>query len=207
MKCSLFSFCKKKSFNTRFCALLNEMPISEYNRNIIKSRYVVEVIEVEWDVIKTSVLYTLFNLFITIASILVTSFISLEKLSTVPTEVGEVFFWIGWSLSIFVLIINKAMSGFNIYQRYILSHDLVEKYYNEGWAFVEGSGKYTKLSNQDKLMLFFNSVEEINSKNILNMNKLHNEKTEEEKKKDVPVEKIDYELEDSPHKLDEIRIE
>jgi hypothetical protein len=152
----------RKSFATRFEKALSLMSFTTFQREVIKSRFVSRVLDVEHAHMKTAFIYTCFNLFTTIAGVLVTGFITLEKISLVDSTTATVFFWLGWSLSLIILIVNKMMSGFNIYQRYAANKTQLDQYYSEGWMFIEGINIYAHCPNNSaRFSAFCERVEQI----------------------------------------------
>jgi len=165
-----YLFCQclfSKTFSADFNEGLKSILIGEDEKKIINNRYVKTIEHLESTFITTAILYNLLSLFITISGVLISAFISLEKLNLINSVAASVFFWIGWVLSILVIIANKTMTGFDIYHKYIVTKNLLEKYKSEGWCFVEGVHIYNSCdSHEDRYKMFCERVEEINLSNV-----------------------------------------
>lgn len=179
--CSLFSYCKKvvcgNTFAARWQRTLSFKQMAPVEKQIVKERFLYEVKVLERQVFFMSFAYTLMSLFIMVSGILITSFLSLEKIVSASETTKDALFWTNWSLSILIVIINRTMSIFSMKDKKMIMKDTLQKYYNEGWLFAESTHKYQ--DPKTAFGIFINKIERINSKSynlVKNLNKTPNDK-------------------------------
>lgn len=151
-------------FETKFTKSLRDLPLSDYEKNIIISRYISIVIKAETDYYCTWLAYTVMTNLVTIAGVLVASLISLEKVVESP----NIMFWITWGLSIALTIANKLLYVYNIHKKYVLGIIMLEKYYSEGWSFISGIGRYDDYNFDSRFKLFTSRIERLKMKSLEN---------------------------------------
>lgn len=175
-----------KSFAKRFSEGLNSILIGEEEKNIVGNRYVWIINDLESTFLYLAILYNMLSMFITISGVLISAFISLEKLNLINSTVATVFFWIGWVLSILVIIANKTITGFDLYHKYIVTKNLLEKYKSEGWCFVTGVNEYSQCeSHEERYKLFCARIENINISNVKMMYNVEGNKRKIERRKSI----------------------
>ena len=169
----LFSHCRMifaPSFKTRFSKLLDAMPLSRFEKNIIKYRYIDVVTNAENDYRRTCIMFILLTNIISIAGVFITGLISLDRLKIINENAGTALFWIVWSLSISLTLSNKWLYSFNIHKKYVLNVTILEKFYTEGWSFVSGIDRYKNLTDYNaRFKLFCARVERIKMKSLESM--------------------------------------
>lgn len=145
----MFSSCFHTSFKEKFTSLLDKSQLNQHEKDIIKARYVSIVCASETKSTLTNIQYYVLTNIVTVACILISSLVSLEKASIIthPT----VIFWLIWSFSLIMLLANKWLYTFNIHKKYILNTTIMEKLYAEGWCFLAGVSRY---STEDKALRF-----------------------------------------------------
>src|SRR3989344_4574169 len=94
-------------FKTKYKRLLEALPLSRYEKDIVKQRYLSIVIRAEIDYRRTCILYIILTNTITISGVLITGFVSLNKMDIISDTAANVFFWIVWVLSIILTLSNK----------------------------------------------------------------------------------------------------
>ena len=151
----------KRSFRTKFINLLERLPISDFQKEIVKSRYVVEVCSLEDDYNRSVVLFIGLTNLVTIAGILITSFTTLTKAISVDPYWQNILSWFVWSLSLSLTLANGWLTTFGIYKKYVLNDVTLEKMYNEGWSFIAGVNRYEKLSQDERFTVFCSKIEQI----------------------------------------------
>lgn len=161
-----YALCKE-SFAERFRRSVSKLALEERNRIIIEQRYVQDLEKYESKFFHIGGWYFILTNYITIGGVLVTSFLTLQKLSIISEAVNNVFFWLSWVMSVLVTVANKTMHSFNIYTRYEFVKKRVKKYRSEGWRFVSRISAYEDCENDDEaFILFMQRLDKIDSQTI-----------------------------------------
>ena len=161
MKClNIFS----SDFGEKYMSAMNRLSLSDSQKEIINDRYISIVTCAELEYKLNCALYFILTSIITLASVLLTAFISFDIVSGVP---GAKMFWALWVLSLSLTLANKVLYSFNINKRYILAIAILEKFRSEGWTFAAGTGRYSAIFDLDaRYRLFMDRVERIKIKSI-----------------------------------------
>jgi len=169
----LFSSCGMifaPSFKSRFSKLLDAMPLSRFEKDIIKHRYIDVVTAAENDYRRTCIMFILLTNIISIAGVFITGLVSLDRLDMISSDASTALFWVVWSLSISLTLSNKWLYSFNIHKKYVLNVTTLEKFYTEGWCFVSGIDRYKNLTDYNaRFKLFCTRVERIKMKSLESM--------------------------------------
>jgi predicted nucleic acid-binding Zn ribbon protein len=164
---SIYNRCRGRNFCSKFMLLLDKMEITPYQKETIKSRFVTEVYEIEFDYARSVLLFIGLTNLVTIAGILITSFTTLTKAVTVSEYWQDVLTWMTWALSLTLTLANGWLTTFGIYKKYVLNDVTLEKMYNEGWSFIAGVNRYEKLSMDERVVTFCSKVEQIITKTTI----------------------------------------
>lgn len=157
----------QKSFASRFRNAIHKLALNERNRTVVEQRYIVDLDRCEYKFFSIGLWYFILSNYITIGGVLVTSFLTLQKLSIISEQVNTVFFWLSWVMSVLVTIANKSMHSFNIYSRYEFVKKRVKKYRTEGWRFISRINAYEECENDDEaFLLFMQRLDKIDSQTI-----------------------------------------
>ncbi|SIP86069.1 Protein of unknown function DUF4231 [Pacmanvirus A23] len=167
------SICAKlcaPSFKTRYKRLLEATPLTQYEKDIINERYIRIVTRAELDYRRTCIMYILLTNIITVSGVLITGFVSLNKVGIVGDTASNVFFWIVFVLSVVLTLSNKFLYSFNIHKKYVLNIVILEKFYSEGWSFISGINRYAHCADYTaQFKLFCSRIERIKLKSLENL--------------------------------------
>ncbi len=128
-------------------------------------RYINIIKKIEKKYRRYSRYYTFTSLFTGIASILVTAFISINNLDSFSYLRSTVLWWISWSLSLSIAILNAISSFYKWDRKYLLMFKVFYKLEQEIWMYLELVGPYSVNSNgciidhKSKLSLFYSRIE------------------------------------------------
>ena len=151
----------RRSFRTKFTELLDKLPIADFQKETIKSRFVDEVCSLEDDYNRSAVLFIGLTNLVTIAGILITAFTTLTKAISVDPYWQTVISWSVFAMSLSLTLANGWLTTFGIYKKYVLNDVTLEKMYNEGWSFIAGVNRYEKLSQEERFIVFCSKIEQI----------------------------------------------
>ncbi len=160
-----------RSFSARFLrALEAHAHFSEHIRLYTVNRYLPLVEQADSDHIIAWLSFGLFTNIITIGSVLITSFLSLDKIVGIDNR--NAFFWTTWCISLLVVVSNKLMSAYNVHDKYTFNNKASRRLQAEGWAFMQLAGKYANLETATAEKTFVSRVERTvlwNNQNITAM--------------------------------------
>jgi hypothetical protein len=166
-----------KSFEKGFLRAVNDIPLSSSEKIVLLTRYISETSKMETNYKVSKFFYLLLTNLITIFSVVVASLISLEQMGSISDGGKIAIFWLVWSISISVAVMNKLTYSMNLHRRYILGSAILEKMKSEGWAFLVGIRQYGETQNySERLAILVERVEKIKSKSIEYM---HNESSQD----------------------------
>ena len=160
-------FALGRNFCHRFVALLDQLKLTPFQKETIKSRFVTEVAELEADYVRSVVLFIGLTNLVTISGILITSFTTLTKAVSIDAYWQNVLSWLVWTLSLALTLANGWLTTFGIYKKYVLNDVTLEKMYNEGWSFIAGVNRYEKLSMDDRWSSFCSKIEQLITKTTI----------------------------------------
>jgi hypothetical protein len=155
--------CKSKIIGLK--TAINSMGLTPIQLGIIKDRFLNIVEEAEKNRMITNILYYTLTNMVTIGGVVILAFISLQKFNFSETST-ETFYWFSWVLTTVVTIANKLVYSLNLHKKFISSNQEIEKYYSEGWSFIEGIGLYKIGTIDEKVQLFYSRIEKIKAKTI-----------------------------------------
>ena len=154
-------------FSTSYDDMLKYTNFNDFQKSTIDNRYLTIVNTLENEYLFTAIAFTVLSNFITVGSVLITAFITLDKLDLLTDRAKSSFFWTARAISIIVTISNKWIHSYNIHRKYLVKGGILEKLKSEGWAFLTTSGKYTRFidKGQDERFRHFSGrVERIIAK-------------------------------------------
>lgn len=155
------------SFKTQFNKTLDNLSLSNFEKDIICRRYLDIVAKMESDYMRVCILYVTLTSIVALSSVLVTMVSPFEKIVGMPPVLGTIIFWGGWGLSFILTVANKWLLFGNYGKKYVLNWVLLEKYRNEGWSFASGINKYKNCVDMSaKFRLFCARVERIKMKSM-----------------------------------------
>ncbi len=142
------------------------------NKEILKSRFVEEVVYYEKKRDKTKTYYNVFRFIVTTGSILLPALLSIGQMdpNKLPRNFDQISYWSTWSISLMVTISNGFLQLFSLDKNYFNYSLVVEQLKTEGWQYFGLSGKYEGHDIHDKESYkdFCKAVENIKRKQVEN---------------------------------------
>ncbi len=186
--------------------IIQNIPLDDFNKLILKKRYVQLMEQLDIKRSSTSFWYNIFTFIITLGSILVPALISIEDKSLlypeqnisignignetiIKTESAEslldkqehVLFWVTFCISLLVTICNALIKLYSLDKVYVIRNLKYDELRREGWFFYTLTGDYKSFNNNNEAFkLFITRIETI--KSML----LHDELTPEFNLNSVP---------------------
>jgi len=172
--CSSLSWVINKSkFAKRFDKILDEVEedsLSNFNKSIIKERYIPMVNAMIMESIRSNIFYIILQSTITFGSILVPGLLSADEKSilynstnTNDIEYQHHLYWTIWGISLSVTLSNAIIQLTKMDKKYIMRHIHVSHMKKEGWSFLQKSGKiyspYKDLPHNTFVNIFWERIE------------------------------------------------
>ena len=170
----------------------------EGNKEIIKSRFLEEVVYYEKKRDSTKKYYNVFRFIVTTGSILLPALLSIGQMdpNKLPRNFDQISYWSTWSISLLVTISNGFLQLFSLDKNYFNYSLVVEQLKTEGWQYFGLSGKYEDHDIHDKEAYkeFCKAVENIKRKQVENefQGKGNNTKKKKSDDKQSPLLDFDF---------------
>ena len=158
------------SYANQVNKIINTLELdSETDRNILKSRFLSEVVQYEKRKMKTKKYYDIFRFVVTTGSILLPAILSLGQMdpTKLPKNFDQITYWASWSISLMVTASNGFLQLFSLDKNYFEYALTTEQLKTEGWQYFQLSGKYEDdESHQEAYKVFSKSIENIKRKQV-----------------------------------------
>ena len=160
----------KNSYAEQVNEIINTLNLdSETDRNILKSRFLGEVINYEKRKLHTKKYYDIFRFIVTTGSILLPAILSLGQMdpAKLPKHFDQWTYWSSWTISLMVTASNGFLQLFSLDKSYFEYALTTEQLKTEGWQYFQLSGKYEDdESHQEAYKAFSKSIENIKRKQV-----------------------------------------
>ena len=160
--CEVSTCCKKLlEFEVDAQALIKMMPVCDYRKQILLRRYANDIADYERKKDCIRFVFRLFQMIVTIGSILVPSLLSIQMTEHVKTNY-EVEINLGvWVISIIVSICNGVINLFKMDELYYNLGITLEKLKTIWYQYVSLSGPFTNTTHNESYHIFIDMMEEI----------------------------------------------
>jgi hypothetical protein len=149
------------------CYMFDSINIQEYQKDILKKRYISVVKNFQIRAFYLTYVFYISKTVITVGSIIVPAFISIQGASYEPQ-----LYWITWFISLLVTVCNGLLTLFKIDKRYYFIHTTLELLTSEGWQYLGLSGRYSPKdapiapTHENQFLTFFHMAEKIKMRQV-----------------------------------------
>ena len=159
-----------------------DLDLDPLHKRLFVTRYLKTTQRTE---IKARMVSALYFVLLTTTIIIGVSVPAIMSLSANSSD--KTLFWVTWSFSLGLAIINGLVGTFKIQREYIVLNSMLVRLKGEGWAFLELCGQYSQPTTIDglsapachrnKIQHFFNRIEYLKQKQFIAefSSKEHNE--------------------------------
>lgn len=148
----------KQWLNENFSELIDSLQLEDHRKNILKKRWLDQVIWIEGKSAQARTRYYTLRLSAIIGGLIVPALIGLNFEGTV----SDVFRWIVFAVSLIVAISSAVEEFFQYGERWRHYRKSVEMLKSEGWQFFQLCGAYSRRkTHADAYEKFAGRVEEI----------------------------------------------
>ena len=160
----------KQSYYDRVNKIIDGLQLMSKNDNeIIKNRFLYEVLLYENKRDQTKKYYNGFRFTVTIGSILLPAILSIGQMDPekLPDNFDDFMYWASWIISLSVTASNGFVQLFSLDKNYYTYSMVTEQLKTEGWQYFQLSGKYRDSENHiESFKPFCYSIENIKKKQI-----------------------------------------
>jgi hypothetical protein len=165
--CSKISWCIGRTFFAdNFMHMCSDL--TEPQKRFIKLRYIRLVKNLDQATKRSALFYYMFSGLVTIGSIIVPSFISIQNRAfnydateTERTEHSNNIYWSVWGVSIMVTFSNAFIKLLRLDQTYISRNLRLNQLKSEGIMFSTRTGHYKTPNTEDRFTRFVDSIEKL----------------------------------------------
>ena len=158
------------SYKQQVFDIINTLQLlSETERNILKSRFLGEVLTYENRRNHTKKYYNVFRFLVTTGSILLPAILSMGQMdpAKLPRNFENISYWASWTISLMVTACNGFLQLFSLDKNYFEYAITTEQLKTEGWQFFQLSGKYDEYEDHNEAYKpFCKSIENIKRKQV-----------------------------------------
>lgn len=154
----------KKNKWDRIKSVLSNNGYTDDQIQIIEDRIYNEICKAEHYSIRLYVFHIILVFISLISTILISLFISVEKIIGSITTAGTALFWTALALSVIVHIVHEILFVFNISKKLVLYSSLKEKFKSELWKFASGVDKYKSLDKHQAFLHLCTKFEKMKNK-------------------------------------------
>ena len=147
--------------------MFDSINIQEYQKDILKKRYINVLKNFQIRALYLTYIFYTSKTVITVGSIIVPAFISIQGASYEPQ-----LYWITWFISLLVTVCNGLLTLFKIDKRYYFIHTTLELLTSEGWQYLGLSGRYSPKdapippTHENQFLTFFHMAEKIKMRQV-----------------------------------------
>lgn len=142
---------------------------NETEKNILRSRFLSEVLSYETRRNNTKKYYDVFRFLVTTGSILLPAILSMGQMdpAKLPKNFENISYWASWTISLMVTACNGFLQLFSLDKNYFEFAITTEQLKTEGWQFFQLSGKYDDFEDhKEAYKPFCKSIENIKRKQV-----------------------------------------
>ena len=150
--------------------IINTLDLNnETEKNILRSRFLAEVLSYEKRRNNTKKYYDVFRFLVTTGSILLPAILSMGQMdpAKLPKNFENISYWTSWTISLMVTACNGFLQLFSLDKNYFEYAITTEQMKTEGWQFFQLSGKYDDFEDhKEAYKPFCKSIENIKRKQV-----------------------------------------
>lgn len=147
--------------------IFQTLKIEQYKKTILQERYLRVLNNFHLRAKRLEFLFYASRLIVTIGSILVPAFLSIQG-----SSVANQLYWTTWVISLMVTISNGFMTLFKLDKKYFFINTTLEMLHSEGWQYVGLSGRYSgkespiPSTHENQFLVFFHMAEKIKMRQV-----------------------------------------
>jgi len=158
---------KNKTPEQLLFAAFDTLDIEKNKKIVLHDRYLQVLEDFHYRAIALSYYYYLTRVIVTVGSILVPAFLSIQGTSSNPS-----IYWATWNISVAVTICNGFMTLFKLDKKFYFINTTLELLHSEGWQYIGLSGRYATKeggpisTHENQFIPFFKMAEKIKIRQV-----------------------------------------
>jgi len=166
-----WQICKSNKMPEQSKALFTQferLDIEPYKKAVLQDRYLKVLENFQMRAAKLSIYFYCSRFIITVGSILIPAFLSIQGQGTGQLEL----YWTTWVLSLVVSICNGLLTLFKLDKRYFFINTTLELLHSEGWQYIGLCGRYAPKdapvppTHENQFLVFFHMAEKIKMRQV-----------------------------------------
>ena len=169
--------CRPSSDRQRFEAILENIDLSDVNKQLIQSRYITVLESFQKRVKHYSIIFHMGHIIITVGSLFVPALLSIQNSNATASISSGTFaiqvYWATFIVSLLVTIFNGILTLFKIDKKYYFLNTTLERLRTEGWQYFGLTGRYagqlignTHPTHLNQFIYFTHQIERIKMKQV-----------------------------------------
>jgi hypothetical protein len=158
------------NYKDQILDIINNLELdNNTDKNILKSRFLGEVLRYEDRRNHTKKYYNIFRFIVTTGSILLPAVLSMGQMdpAKLPKNFENISYWVSWTISLMVTGCNGFLQLFSLDKNYFEFAITTEQLKTEGWQYFQLSGKYEEYEDhKEAYKPFCKSIENIKRKQV-----------------------------------------
>jgi len=158
------------NYKEQILDIINNLELNNNtDKNILKSRFLGEVLRYEDRRNHTKKYYNVFRFLVTSGSILLPAILSMGQMdpAKLPKNFENISYWASWTISLLVTGCNGFLQLFSLDKNYFEFAITTEQLKTEGWQYFQLSGKYEEYEDhKEAYKPFCKSIENIKRKQV-----------------------------------------
>ena len=163
--------CLNNITNERISAMIEELQLHEYQKTLLKNRFLDQVVLYDKKAKSAEFFYILFNIFITIGSIILPALLSIQQMDYTDDDKKDekiqiTIYWLTWAISLLITICNGLVQLLALNKQYLSFTRTKEKLLSEGWYYFQLTGDYKDTTHKDAFHDFCEEIEKIKEEQV-----------------------------------------
>lgn len=163
--------CLKNLTNDRISAMIEELQLHEYQKTLLKNRFLDQVVLYDKKAKSAEFFYILFNIFITVGSIILPALLSIQQMDYSNDDKKDeriqiTIYWLTWAISLLITICNGLVQLLALNKQYLSFTRTREKLLSEGWYYFQLTGDYKDTTHKDAFHDFCEEIEKIKEEQV-----------------------------------------
>ena len=157
--------------NERLGNMIDELELLEYQKNLLKNRFLDQVVLYNKKAKTAEFFYILFSISMTIGSIILPALLSIQQMDYSDDDKKDeriqiTIYWVTWVISLVITISNALIQLLGLNKQYLSFTRTREKMLSEGWYYFQLTGDYKDTTHKDSFPDFCEEIEKIKESQV-----------------------------------------
>ena len=163
--------CLNDITNERIGSMIDELQLLEYQKTLLKNRFLDQVVLYNKKAKTAEFFYILFSVFMTVGSIVLPALLSIQQMDYSNNDKKDeriqiTIYWFTWVISLVITICNALIQLLGLNKQYLSFTRTKEKMLAEGWYYFQLTGDYKDSTHKDSFHDFCEEIEKIKEEQV-----------------------------------------